>query len=71
MKLGKILLVFILVFVIGFFAIGVVVPKYEYQNSILVTASPQKCWDTLVCLSKAQIGNCNRHQSGPWVGGFE
>jgi uncharacterized protein YndB with AHSA1/START domain len=45
MKIIKIILTSLVILVLSFLSIGLFVPSYEYQNSVTVAASPQKCWD--------------------------
>jgi carbon monoxide dehydrogenase subunit G len=61
MKIIKIILVCLVILILGFFSLGLFVPSYEYQNSITVAASPQKCWDTFH----------NTSLMSQWMDGFE
>lgn len=44
MKIVKIILVTLAGIVLVFLSIGLLLPSYEYQSSIVVNASPEKCW---------------------------
>ena len=44
MKALRITLYLITGIVLLFFSLGVIVPSYVYQSSIVVNASPEKCW---------------------------
>lgn len=44
MKTVKIILVTLAGIVLVFLSIGLFFPSYEYQSSIVVNASPEKCW---------------------------
>src|SRR5882762_11461475 len=44
MKIIKIILVTLMGIVLLFLSLGLFFPTYEYQSSIVVNASPEKCW---------------------------
>src|SRR6478736_310561 len=44
MKIVKIVLIALAAIVLLFLSIGLIFPSYEYQSSIAVNASPEKCW---------------------------
>lgn len=44
MKIVKIILATLAGIILLFLSIGLLFPSYEYQSSIVVNASPEKCW---------------------------
>jgi uncharacterized protein YndB with AHSA1/START domain len=45
MMVLKIFLIVIAVLVTLFIAVGLLVPDFEYENTIVINASPEKCWE--------------------------
>lgn len=44
MKVVRIILIAVAGMLLAFLSIGLLFPSYEYQSSIVVNASPEKCW---------------------------
>jgi len=61
MKIIKIILMTLAGIVLLFLSIGLLLPSYEYQSSIVVNASPEKCWAIYHDTKKM----------GEWLEGFE
>ncbi|MGC4022027.1 MAG: SRPBCC family protein [Cyclobacteriaceae bacterium] len=61
MKVIKIVLALLLAVVIVVLALGLIVPSYEYESSIQVKASPEKCWRIFH----------NTRLMAQWLEGFE
>lgn len=61
MKALRITGISLLSIVVVFFLVGLLVPSYEYESSIEVSASPEKCWKTFH----------NVKLMNQWIPGFE
>ena len=61
MKIVKIILVTLAGIVLLFLSLGLLFPSYEYQSSIVVNASPEKCW----------IIYHDTKRMSEWLDGFE
>jgi len=61
MKIVKIVLAALVGIILLFLSIGLVFPSYEYQSSIEVKASPEKCWEAYHDTKKMR----------EWLDGFE
>jgi len=61
MKIVKIILVTLAGIILLFLSLGLLFPSYEYQSSIVVNASPEKCWTVYH----------NTKKMGSWLEGFE
>ncbi|GHN00849.1 hypothetical protein WSM22_23380 [Cytophagales bacterium WSM2-2] len=61
MKVLKIILAILTAAVVIFLGIGLFFPSYDYQTSIKVSASPEKCWRTFH----------NTKLMNQWMPGFE
>ena len=61
MKIVKIILVTLAGIVLLFLSLGLLFPSYEYQTTIVVNASSEKCWATYHDTKKM----------GEWLDGFE
>jgi uncharacterized protein YndB with AHSA1/START domain len=61
MKALKIIGISLAATIVALLGIGVVVPSYEYQSSIQVNASPEKCWKVFH----------NTKLMSQWMDGFE
>lgn len=61
MKTLKVILIFLAGLIIVFFSIGLLFPTYEYQSTVAVNTSPEKCWAVFHDIKKMDR----------WLEGFE
>ncbi len=61
MKALKVIGIVLLLLIFAILSIGLIVPSYEYQSSIQVNASPEKCWKIFH----------NTKLMNRWMDGFE
>ncbi len=61
MRIFKITVVLLSIITVSFLSLGVFVPSFEYQNSISIDATPQKCWSIFNDTSRMK----------EWMEGFE
>jgi hypothetical protein len=61
MKILKIIGIAVVAIIIAALSIGLFVPSYEYQSSIKVNASPERCWKVFH----------NTKLMNKWMNGFE
>lgn len=61
MKALKIIGIVLAIVIIAALSVGIIVPSYDYQVSVQVNASPEKCWKTFH----------DTRQMNKWMEGFE
>ena len=61
MKVLKIIGIVLAAIIIAALSLGLIVPSYEYESTVQVNASPEKCWKVFH----------DTKQMNKWMGGFE